>query len=187
MKNIIFILIIIVLALSLYISFTHNKYNTNNDTQTIVDTVFVNSEARIDTVWFTKTKLDTIFIETILQGDTIIVAHTDTIYVQESDIIASIDTAFVSDDKMVKSDLSIKYSYNNQSFYIKNTLSHTYMPPNTPIESRFPLGGIIYVSGNKNSIGLGFGLSYRLLDNVDILCGYDTLDRITIGFGVSLP
>lgn len=187
MKNTIFVLIIIVLILVSYISFTHNKYSTKGDSETIIDTVFIDTEARIDTVWYTKTRHDTIFIETVLQGDTIIVAHTDTIYVQESDVIASIDTIFVSNDNLVKSNLSIKYSYNNQSFYIKNRLYYTPNVQNDTIERRFPLGGIIYTSGNKSSLALGFGLSYRVSDSISIMSGYDTSDRIMIGFGVSLP
>jgi hypothetical protein len=186
--NTIFILISIIIIF--FAGYYYRDRNIEYTNTTIIDTVYVKGEARIDTVWSTSaktiTKHDTIFTGTDSQEE-IIITKVDTIYVKEKDIIASIDTIFVSKDSLLKSELEIKYSYNNQEFWIKNVLSYKNDLQKPIINKRSPFEAILYTSGNESSLELGFGASYMITDRMRIMLGYSTSNRIMIGFGVSLP
>lgn len=97
------------------------------------------------------------------------------------DTIACIDTTFTSQDQTIKSQLNIKYSYNEQSFWIKNILTHkhkqiiSYVDNSNIDNSKFNRFGIsTYVIDNN----IGLGLHYHLSNNLCLGFGYDNNDNI---------
>lgn len=179
-----FIIATLILIASFTMGYFYSaKVNGNKlETITVIDTVYADGKAIIEYVDVPKIEIDTVRIETIVNGLPETITKIDTIYVTAKDIIASIDTSFVSSDSLMKSDVSIRYSYNNQMFNIKNvlTLDSTYQKHTTDRLS--PISLTLYTSGNENSLELGFGVLYNLNNKTTIGLGYSTSNKVLIQY-----
>jgi hypothetical protein len=175
------IFVFIFISCVFFAGYNYHKYkNKNIVTKTRIDTIYVEKEGKIDTLWHTETKIETLHTETVVQGKTIIETILDTVYVQSQQLVASVDTVFVSADSLMKSDLSVKYNLTTNRFWINNVLSHTYESQISVIQPRKNVSSVLIALGDKDSMELGFGLSVKLSDRVHIGVGYTTEKRFML-------
>jgi hypothetical protein len=155
-----------------------------NDTEPIIikvhDTLYIQKDGRIDTLWLTETKLETLHTETVVLGDTTFITKIDTVYVTIPQLVAKLDTLCLSKDSLFSSNLSIKYNISTNRFWIRNVLSYT-TPYISPIRTRKHLNGLVMVIGNESSLEAVFGASLSISDRVSVLGGYTTEKRIMFG------
>lgn len=174
------IIILIIVFSAGYLSNKVIVAKTSSPSITIVDTVYVEGKAIITEVVRDSVVIDTIFIETIINGVCETITKVDTIFINSKELIASIDTTFYTSDKLVRNDLNIKYYYAKQTFWIKNTITRETELQIDRYKPLLPLSYSIYTIGNNNSLSLGFGLLYDFTKNIRLGVGYSTDDSILL-------